>query len=177
MYQNESVYDFNLKFSKLHNKVPHGSKLSNPAVLSIHMKAFDPKTGYELRNRCPTTLAKAHKIALTIENNRKAAGMVSKRDNPRNPQNPSVQQTKLEGQHRHERPRLHDMPYNTNWKDGRPIDNSRKQHYGKDTPDPLKRNMAHMVENKPWCLACNLPHLPEYCEVAKSVQQEEMLYS
>jgi len=103
--------------------------------------------------------------------------MVSKRENHRNLQNPNAQQIKPEGQHRHDRPRLHDMPYNTNWKDGRPIDNNRKQPYGKDTPDPLKRNMAHMAENKPWCFVCNLPHSPEYCEVAKSIQQEEMLYS
>jgi len=34
-----------------------------------------------------------------------------------------------------------------------------------------------MVEDKPWCLVCNLPHSPKYCEVAKIVQQEEMLYN
>jgi len=61
------------------------------------MKEFDPKTRYKLRNRYPTTLVEAQKVELTIENNRKAAGMVSKRDNPRNPQNPNVQQTKQEG--------------------------------------------------------------------------------
>jgi len=64
------------------------------------------------------------------------------------------------------------MPYNTNWKDGRPVENNKRQNYGKDTPNPLKRNGAHMVEDNPWCLVCNLPHSPEYCIVAKSVQQE-----
>lgn len=33
------------------------------------------------------------------------------------------------------RSRLHEMPYNTNWKDGKPVNANLK----KETPDPLKQ--------------------------------------
>lgn len=90
-YQNESVYDFNQRFCKMHNKIPLGSKLADPIELSIYLKAFDPKEGYELRNRFPRNLEDAQKLTLTIENNIKDIGMISKRDNPRVP--PTIQQS------------------------------------------------------------------------------------
>lgn len=114
-------YDFNWRFSKLYNKTPHGSKLTNLEALSIYIKAFDPKMGYELKNRCSRSLTKAQKTILTIEKNRKSIGMTTKRDNLRVPQNSNNPQNKQENSYRNEIPRLHEMSYNTNWKDGKPI--------------------------------------------------------
>lgn len=56
---NESIYDFNHRFSKLHNKIPPGSKLTDPVALRIYLKSFDLKIGYELRNRFPRNLVEA----------------------------------------------------------------------------------------------------------------------
>lgn len=67
----------------MHTKVPPGSRLPDSIALSVYLNAFDPKIWYELRIRSPRDLAKAEKIALTIENNRKATGITNKRDNPR----------------------------------------------------------------------------------------------
>lgn len=95
-YQNELVYDFNQRFSKLYNKIPQGSKLTDLADLSIYFKAFDPKIGYELKKRCPRSLTKAQKTTLIIENNRKVVGMTGKRDNLRFSQNSNNPQNKQE---------------------------------------------------------------------------------
>lgn len=56
-------------------------------ALSIYLKVFDPKTGYEIRNRFPNSLAESQKNSTNIENNRKFVGMIDKRDNIRIPQN------------------------------------------------------------------------------------------
>lgn len=52
------------------------------------------------------------------------------------------------------RSRLHDIPYNTNWKDGKPM----KPNISKETPDPLKKT-TNFVDEYPWCDVCNLPHV------------------
>lgn len=80
---NDSIFYFNRRFNKLQTKIPLGSRLLHSIALSIYLNAFDPKTGYELRNRFPRDLVEAQKIAMAIENNRKAASIISKRDNPR----------------------------------------------------------------------------------------------
>lgn len=57
-------------------------------------------------------------------------------------------------------PRLQDMPYKKNWKDGKPVFDNHETQKGRDTPDPLKKNIAHNVERIPWCVSCNMPYSP-----------------
>lgn len=64
---------------------------------------------------------------------------------------------------RNEWPRLHDKPYKTSWKGGRPIDEK------KETPDLLKKKNNHFVDDTPWCVACNLPHSPLQCIIAQNL--------
>lgn len=46
--------------------------------------------------------------------------------------------------YKNDKPRLHDMPYNTNWKYGKP----EKPNQNKETPDTLKKG-NHLVEDFP----------------------------
>lgn len=62
------------------------------------------------------------------------------------------------------------MPYHTNWKDSKPVQEAQKATTSntKDTPDPLTIPGAHKVEESLWCIVCNLPHAHYQCEVPKS---------
>lgn len=53
------------------------------------------------------------------------------------------------------------------------MDSDLKKNSNKDTPYPLKRHGANMVEDTPWCVPCNLPHSLEYCVVVQSIQESE----
>lgn len=66
------------------------------------------------------------------------------------------------------RPRLHNMPYNTNWKDGKPVNANLR----KETIDPLKK-VNNFVEEYPWCEVCNLPHVAEQCMIAQGFVEEK----
>lgn len=68
-------------------------------------------------------------------------------------------------------PRLHDMPYNTNWKDGKPQVEKPKIAQSQDTPDPLKGKTINNIENTPWCIACDGPHSPHQCAVAQALEE------
>ncbi|XP_059076677.1 uncharacterized protein LOC131875953 [Cryptomeria japonica] len=151
------------------------------------------KTHYEILSHKPATLQQAYKAASTIENNRKAVGRVGKREdpnlyNPRAPkrddfgqimdmlkglkdkqnQNEKSQSYRNNRPTNFNRPRLHDMPYNTSWKDGKLV----KPSINKETPDPLK--MANnLVEDFPWCNVCNLSHSEEKCMIALSSNENQ----
>lgn len=66
------------------------------------------------------------------------------------------------------------MPYNTTWKDGKSVE----KHQANIMPplDPLKRPMNHMIDDVMWCFACDIPHSPSQCIVAKKLQEEEENY-
>lgn len=64
------------------------------------------------------------------------------------------------------------MPYNTNWKDGKPM---AARPRNKETPDPLSKRGNYMVSNNYFCKVCNQPHSPDYCVVAQKMQEEGML--
>lgn len=64
---------------------------------------------------------------------------------------------------------MQDFPYNTQWKHGRPIYDTTKHSNERDPPDPLKRSIMNVVEEVPWCVACQAPHAPDYCDVAQSI--------
>ena len=68
--------------------------------------------------------------------------------------------------HRNDRPKLQDMSYNTNWKDGKP----ERPNNLRDTPDPLKK--TNMIDDGPWCDMCRLPHAPKHCTTALSILEE-----
>ncbi|HEX4849980.1 MAG TPA: hypothetical protein VFV08_04190, partial [Puia sp.] len=194
---NEQVADFNARFTKVLNKLPHHMRPNEPMCIILYINAFDAKTAYGLRDKGPATLRDAFRIAVNIENNRKASGKTNRRDdvkilqNPNKPQNTqgstSAPEDKIDKlanvvkdlsyrlarsekgmgpdrqvyQRQEKRPSLHDMPYNTNWHDGKPIfprnnTNQRAQHV-KETPDPLKK-AVNIVDDAPWCIICQMPH-------------------
>lgn len=133
---NEVVVDFNKRFNKVMNKIPNRIKPVPEVSILYYMNAFDSKTNYKLRTKNHTTLQGVMKDAITIENNRKAAGTMGRREDARlfNPKAPkqandddkldkvlnvlkdlSVKMNKIEKQqfYHHDRPKLHDMPCNT----------------------------------------------------------------
>ncbi|XP_059064738.1 uncharacterized protein LOC131856819 [Cryptomeria japonica] len=147
---------------------------------------IESKNHYDILSHKPTTLQQAFKIATTIENNRKATGRIGKRDDPKlyNPRATKKDEFShiidmlkdIKGNKNHNeklppyrsnkpisynRPRLHDMPYNTNWKVINPVN----ANLNKETLDPLKK-VNNFVEEYPWCEVCNLPHLAEQCMIA-----------
>ena len=64
-------------------------------------------------------------------------------------------------------PRMQNYPYTTQWKDGKPINQSQSTK-DKSTPDPLQRNSINMNDDVPWCIICQSHHSLEYCVVAQS---------
>lgn len=168
---NEIVKEFNKRFNKVLNKIPKDIRPVDPFLITFYLTAFDVKTNYEIRSHNPTTSQQAFKIALNIENNRIAVGRVDKRNDPKifNPTvlKKSDESDKMDelvslmknlqsnkghfqaGRHdrnfnRNDRYRLQDMPYHTEWKDGKPL---KKQ---TDTLDPLKKN-NHFIGDELWC--------------------------
>lgn len=160
-------------------------------MINFYLSAFESKTHYEILSHRPDTLQQAFKIAATIENNRKVAGKIAKRDDPKlyNPrilkkhdltqimdmlkdikgkqnlnEKPPYKNNK---QMNFNRPKLHDMPYNTNWKDGKLV----KPNLSKETPDPLKR-ANNFVGDFPWCEVCNLPHDENQCMIAQGLTED-----
>ncbi|XP_059076497.1 uncharacterized protein LOC131875828 [Cryptomeria japonica] len=166
--------------------------LTEDARECFYLSAFDKKIHYEILSNRPDTLQQAFKTTANIENNSKVAGKVAKRDDPKlhNPKNPKKDDLTqimdilkdLKGkknpnerppyrnnkQMNYNRPRLRDMPYNTNWKDGKPV----KPNTNKETPDPLKK-VTNFVEEYPWCDVCNLPHATEQCMIAQGLIEKE----
>lgn len=113
-------------------RIPNRIKPIPKVRILYYINAFDSKRNYELKTKNPTTLQEVMKAAITIENNRKVVGRVGKRDdarifNPRAPKKTEEEEKmnkvlsylkkmnkigKQQFYHR-DRPRLHDMPYNT----------------------------------------------------------------
>ena len=58
-------------------------RLNEDVCLTTYFNAFDNKMAYELRDKAPRTLRDAYKIAVNIENNRKASGKFGRRDEPK----------------------------------------------------------------------------------------------
>ena len=68
---NESKFDFNVIFQKGMYKLFQAMKLNEDVFLTTYFNAFNRKMAYQLRDKEPTTLRDAFKIAVNIENNRK----------------------------------------------------------------------------------------------------------
>ena len=68
---------------------------------------------------------------------------------------------------------MQNFPYNTNWKDGKPINETIKNTNDKGTPKPLQRNIVNVVEDVPWCMACQSPHSPRHCVVAQFIDASQ----
>jgi len=158
---NESVSEFNKRFNKVLNRILRETRPVDSFLIDFYLSAFDSKTHYEIRSQRPS-LPQAFKIAMRIENDRKATGIINKSDDPKlyNPKDPKkdeskeimnmlkeikVKQNRNErlSFHRNDRVKLQDMPYNTNWKNGKP----ERPNYAKDTPDPLKK--VYIVDDGP----------------------------
>jgi uncharacterized FlaG/YvyC family protein len=193
--QNETVAEFNKRFNKVLNKIPREIQPVDDFLINFYMSAFDSKTNYEIRSHKPQSLAHALKIAMMIENDRRAAGIITKREDNRlfNPKEPKQQKDEDKfdklmnmvknlqvnssrdnfryGQnnrmpYKSDKYRLQDMPYKTEWKDGKPV--IKELH----TPDPLGTN-NHFMDDQPWCEPCKLPHSAEHCMVAQSLQEND----
>lgn len=136
--QNESVAEFNKVFNKVLNRIPIDVRPVDSFLINFYLSSFDSKTCYEILSHKPDTLQQAFKIAATIENNKKVVGKVAKRDDPKlynsrvpkrdehtqimdilknlkGKQNPNEKPPYRNNKKmNYNRPRLHDMPYNTN---------------------------------------------------------------
>ena len=80
---NESAFNFNVRFQKGMYKLFQVMRLNEDVYLTTYFNAFDSKMAYELRDKAPITLRDAYKIAVNIENNRKASGKLGRRDDPK----------------------------------------------------------------------------------------------
>ena len=66
--------------------------------------------------------------------------------------------------------RLQNFPYNTQWKDGKPIVlAARGNNSDRGVPNPLQKASINVSEDIPWCVACQSPHSVEHCAVAHSM--------
>ena len=144
---------------------------------------------YILREKYLKTFRESFKIYVNIENNRRASGMLGKRDDPKlfNPRsnkreghkpiinkkneedkmdqvlgllknlNPQMLNTNKENNNNDrsqyannfsKQNKLQNFTYNTNWKDGKPINEAIKNTTYK----------GKFIEEVPWCMACQSPH-------------------
>lgn len=70
-------------------------------------------------------------------------------------------------------PRLQYHPYNTNWYNGKPIQNNQKNTQSKVPPDPLHKNSMNFTDETPWCVVFQLPHASQTCSVARQFEEEQ----
>ena len=70
---NESTFDFNVRFQKRMYKLFQVMKLNEDVCLTTYFNAFDSKMACQLRDKEPKTLRDAFRIAVNIENKRKAS--------------------------------------------------------------------------------------------------------
>ncbi|XP_059075171.1 uncharacterized protein LOC131875154 [Cryptomeria japonica] len=138
--QNESVAEFNKRFNKKNRKV--SGKLA---------KRDDPK----LYN---TRIPKKDYLTQIMDMLKDIKGKQNLNEKPPYRNNKQMN---------FKRPRLHDMPYNTNWKDGKLV----KPNPSKETPDPLKRENK-FVGDFLWCEVCNLPHDENKCMIAQGLAED-----
>lgn len=93
---NESVSEFNKRFNKVLNRIPRDIRPVDSFLIDFYLSAFDSKTHYEIRSHRPSSLSQAFKVATTIENDRKVAGRINKRDDAKlyNPKAPKKDELK-----------------------------------------------------------------------------------
>ena len=58
-------------------------RMEENVCITTYFNAFDSKMAYILRDKDPKTLRDAFKIAINIENNRRASGKLGRRDDPK----------------------------------------------------------------------------------------------
>ena len=87
--KNESTFDFNVRFQKGMYKFFQVMKMEENVCITTYFNAIDSKMAYILRDKDPKTLRDTFKIAVNIENNRRASSKLGKRDDPKlfNPRN------------------------------------------------------------------------------------------
>ena len=71
---NKYTFDFNVRFQKGMYKLFQVMRLNEDVFLTTYFNAFDSKMSYILRDKDPRTLRDALRIAINVENNRKAFG-------------------------------------------------------------------------------------------------------
>lgn len=81
--KNESTFEFNVRFQKGIYKLFQVMKLEENVCITTYFNAFDSKMAYILREKDCKTLRDAFKIAMNIENNRRASRKLGKRDDPK----------------------------------------------------------------------------------------------
>ena len=79
----ESSFDFNVRFQKGMYKLFQVMRLNEDVFLTTYFNDFDSKMDYVLRDKDPKTLRDAYTLVVNIKNNRRAAGKLEKRDDPK----------------------------------------------------------------------------------------------
>lgn len=82
--------NFNARFQKAMYKVPRSLRPIERVFLVVYYNAYDSKMCYLLRDKNPLSLREAYKMAVNIENNRKASRKVGRRDDPKSSKNSKV---------------------------------------------------------------------------------------
>ena len=70
-------------------------------------------------------------------------------------------------------PRMQNFPYNSQWKDGKPILPNKQDRPDGRIPNPLQRNFVNVTDDVPWCAACQSPHSLDYCVVALNMSDNQ----
>lgn len=86
---NELSFEFNVRFQKGMYTLFQVMRLNEDVCLTTYFNAFDSKMAYVLRDKDPKILREAYTMVVNIENNRREAGKLGKRDDPKlfNPRN------------------------------------------------------------------------------------------
>lgn len=71
--------------------------------------------------------------------------------------------------------RLQDYPYNTNLKDGKPVQQQQKSKKEQQTPNRLQKHTVNVVEDTRQCIVCQSPNSHDYCALAQFIAVKEEL--
>lgn len=74
--QNESTFDFNVRFQKGMYKLFQVMRMEENVYITTYFNAFDSKMAWD---KDPKTLRDAFKVAVNIENNKRASGKLGRR--------------------------------------------------------------------------------------------------
>ena len=72
--ENETMDEFNQRFTKLSNAIPATYKPPAPSILHYYIEALSGKMQYQIRDKEPTTLLWAQEMAIKIDLNMQSSG-------------------------------------------------------------------------------------------------------
>ena len=72
--ENETMDEFNQRFTELSNAIPATYKPPAPSILVYYIEALSGKMQYQIRDKEPTTLLQAQELAVKIDRNMQSSG-------------------------------------------------------------------------------------------------------